>query len=142
MLEHPETANPWGDEQSPYIEIGGDEKVRQLAETFYDRIEADSPSLTAILPQNTSKTREKFFMFLTGWLGGPPLYEMKWGHPQLRRRHFPFTIGEHEAQEWMRCMRAAMSDVGITDPLRTFLDTRFDDLAQHMRNTETVPPAP
>ena len=95
-----------------------------------------------MLPKNTSKTREKFFMFLSGWLGGPPLYEMKWGHPQLRMRHSPFSIGEYEAQEWMRCMRIAMEDVGIAGQLRSFLDTRFDELALHMRNTETVPPAP
>jgi len=133
---------PWGDEQNPYIEIGGDEKVRQLAEVFYDTIEAESPILKELLPSNTSKTREKFFMYLSGWMGGPPLYEMKWGHPQLRRRHFPFKIGEHEAQEWMRCMRLAMEDVGLAEPLRNYLDTRFDDLARHMRNAETVPPSP
>ncbi len=133
---------PWGDQQSPYVEIGGDEKVRQFAETFYDRIEAESPTLRKMLPTNTRKTREKFFMFLTGWLGGPPLYEMKWGHPQLRMRHFPFKIGEYEAQEWMRCMRMTMDDIGMAEPLRSYLDTRFQDLASHMRNTETVPPAP
>lgn len=133
---------PWGDEESPYIEIGGNEKVRLLATAFYDRIEAESPRLRAMLPRNTAKTREKFFMFLTGWLGGPPLYEMKWGHPQLRMRHLPFSIGEYEADEWMRCMRLAMDDVDIAGPLHTFLDTRFNDLARHMRNSETVPPAP
>lgn len=142
MLERPETKNPWGDEPSPYIEIGGDNQVRQLAETFYDTIEAESPILREMLPKNTSRTRQKFCMFLTGWLGGPPLYEMKWGHPQLRRRHFPFKIGDYEAQEWMRCMRSAVIAVGIAEPLRTFLDQRFDDLAQHMRNAETVPRLP
>ena len=95
-----------------------------------------------MLPRNTTKTREKFFMYLSGWMGGPPLYEMKWGHPQLRRRHFPFKIGEYEAQEWMRCMRLAIGEVGLAEPLRSYLETRFDDLAQHMRNADTVTPSP
>jgi truncated hemoglobin YjbI len=35
-----------------------------------------------------------------------------------------------------------MDEVGMAEPLRSYLDTRFQDLASHMRNTETVPPAP
>ena len=134
--------NPWGESESPYIEIGGDEEIRRLANAFYDRIEADSPRLKELLPRNTAKTREKFSMYLIGWMGGPPLYEMRWGHPQLRRRHMPFPIGEFEADEWMRCMRAAMDDVDVGEPLASFLDSRFAELAQHMRNTETVSPDP
>ena len=120
---HMTPTQPWGDQPSPYIEIGGDEKVRQLAEAFYDRIEDDSPTLRAMLPKNTKKTRQRFYMYITGWMGGPPLYEMKWGHPQLRIRHLPFAIGAFEADEWMRCMRAAMDDVDVAEPLRKFLDT-------------------
>lgn len=129
-----ETSHPWGDAATPYLEIGGEERVRALAESFYDIIEEDSPVLRAMLPANTTNTRRKLFMYLSGWLGGPPLYEEKWGHPRLRMRHFPFTIGDDEAAEWMRCMRAAFDRVDIDEPLRTFLDERFSQLALHMRN--------
>lgn len=131
---------PWGPSETPYLEIGGDEHVRALANAFYDRIDSESPVLRAMLPRNTIKTREKLAMYLSGWMGGPPLYEMKWGHPRLKMRHMPFTIGAHEADEWMRCMRLAMDDIGIEADLRAFLDTRFAELAQHMRNAETVTP--
>ena len=133
---------PWGDEPSPYVEIGGADRVRELADAFYDRIDSESPTLKAMLPRNTVKTREKFYMYLTGWLGGPPLYEMKWGHPQLRRRHLPFPIGDYEAAEWMRCMKLALDDVGVGEQLNSFLVERLGQLAAHMRNTETVPQAP
>jgi hemoglobin len=126
--------HPWGDAETPYVEIGGENAVRSLAEAFYDVIEEESPTLLALLPANTANTRKKFFRYLTGWLGGPPLYEEKYGHPRLRMRHMPFPIGADEAEEWMRCMRNAMSRAGLDDPIRSFLEERFEPLAQHMRN--------
>lgn len=128
------TANPWGDSETPYEEIGGAEGVRQLADAFYDLIEEESPTLRAMLPSSTKNTRRKLSMYLSGWLGGPPLYEENWGHPRLRMRHMPFSIGTDEAEEWMRCMRKAMDRVGVDGPLRTFLEERFGPLALHMRN--------
>ena len=125
---------PWGDADTPYDQIGGEQGVRELAEAFYDVIEEESPDLRAMLPANTRNTRQKFFMYLTGWLGGPPLYEEKWGHPRLRMRHMPFPIGEAEADEWMRCMGRAMDRVSLDGPLRAFLIQKFEPLAQHMRN--------
>jgi hypothetical protein len=80
--------HPWGEAATPYEEIGG-AAVRALAEAFYDMIEEESPTLKALLPANTTNTRNKFFMHLTGWLGGPPVYEDKYGHPRLRMRHIP-----------------------------------------------------
>jgi hemoglobin len=129
-----DTANPWGDAETPYEEIGGAEEVRRLANAFYDVIEEESSVLRSMLPASTANTRKKFAMYLSGWLGGPPLYEERWGHPRLRMRHMPFPIGTEEANEWMRCMGLAMDRAGIAEPLRSFLEERFGPLALHMRN--------
>lgn len=130
------TTHPWGDSDTPYEEIGGDEAVRALSDAFYDVIEEESPTLRAMLPASTRNTRMKFAMYLSGWLGGPPLYEEKWGHPRLRMRHMPFSIGTAEAEEWMRCMRKAMDRTGVVEPLRSFLVERLGPLALHMRNRD------
>lgn len=129
-----DTAHPWGDAATPYEEIGGADGVRRLADAFYDVIEEESPPLRAMLPASTKNTRQKFAMYLSGWLGGPPLYEEKWGHPRLRMRHLPFSIGTEEAEEWMRCMGKAMDRVDVDGQLRAFLEERFGPLALHMRN--------
>ncbi|MFZ0015371.1 MAG: group II truncated hemoglobin [Acidimicrobiia bacterium] len=131
-----DTAHPWGDAPTPYEEIGAEDAVRILAETFYDVIEEDSPMLRDMLPASTRNTRRKFFMYLSGWLGGPPLYEQEWGHPRLRMRHMPFPIGDEAAAEWMRCMRETLQRVDVGEPLRSFLDERFAPLAEHMRNQQ------
>ncbi len=108
----------------------------ELSNAFYDVIEEESPVLRAMLPASTRNTRKKLAMYLSGWLGGPPLYEEKWGHPRLRMRHMPFSIGTAEADEWMRCMGIAMNRVGVEEPLRTFLEERLGPLALHMRNRD------
>jgi hemoglobin len=105
-----------------------------LVETFYDIIEAESPELRAMLPVKTTGSREKLYEYLSGWLGGPPLYTAKRGHPQLRRRHLPFPIGTPQAEEWMRCMRKALDQTGTTGPIRVFLEEKLEPLALHMVN--------
>ena len=133
----PGALHPWGDAVTPFEEIGGADAVDRLSDAFYDVIEEESTILRALLPASTKNTRKKFAMYLSGWLGGPQLYEEKWGHPRLRMRHLPFPIGAFEAEEWMRCMRLAMDRAQVTEPLRTFLDERFGQLALHMRNQPT-----
>ncbi len=134
IAPEPVIEQPWGSSPTPYEEIGGDEMVRSLVERFYDLIEAESPHLRAMLPENTSTSRQKLYEFLSGWLGGPPLYMERRGHPRLRLRHMRFDIGTPEAEEWMRCMRKAIASVGIEDPLASFLDTELRQAAQGLRN--------
>ena len=115
--------------------MGGEAAVRTLVEAFYDRIDAESPVLRAMLPRNDSGSRRKLFEYLSGWLGGPNLYIDKRGHPQLRRRHLQFTIGEAEANEWMRCMRLSIAESGVNQAVAGFLEDRLSPLAEHMVNS-------
>jgi hemoglobin len=125
---------PWGSASTPFEEIGGDHAVRGLVDAFYDEIEASSPVLRAMLPSDLSGTRDKFHAFMSGWLGGPQLYVERYGHPQLRMRHFPFSIGQTEADEWMRCMRLALTTRGVGSDLFGYLDDKLGSLARHMIN--------
>ncbi len=133
--EHkPSPSEGFGPNHTPYEAIGGETGVRTLAEAFYDRIRDDSPLLREMHPPDDSESREKFFEFLSGWLGGPQLYIAKRGHPRLRMRHMPFPIDEEAVDAWLGCMDSAMTDCGIEDPLRSFLTERFTHTAMFMRN--------
>ncbi len=125
---------PWGPESTPYEAVGEQEGLWTLVEAFYDRIDSESPDLRAMLPREDSGSRRKLFEYLTGWLGGPKLYEARYGHPRLRMRHLPFSIGQAEAVEWMRCMRLAMDDAGLRPNVKSFLDSKLEPLALHMVN--------
>jgi hemoglobin len=82
---------------------------------------------------------EKLYKFLTGWMGGPQLYVEQYGHPMLRRRHLPFTIGNAERDQWMLCMNQALSEVVEDKALRQELSDAFAKVADHMRNREGNP---
>lgn len=127
---------PWGSAPTPFLEIGGDLAVRGLVDAFYDEIETSSPRLRAMLPGELADTRDKFSAFMSGWLGGPQLYVERYGHPQLRMRHFPFSIGQTEADEWMRCMRLALTARGVGGALASYLDDKLGSLAHHMINQD------
>ena len=59
------------------------------------------------------------------------------GHPRLRMRHAPFPIGDRERDQWLACMAAALDDLEVAGELRSFLDARFQQVADFMRNRAT-----
>lgn len=130
----PSGDSPFGPDHTPYDAIGGEPAVRALANAFYDRMLTDAPRVRALHDEDLADVRQKFFQFLSGWLGGPQLYIAAHGHPRLRMRHNPFPIDQATADEWIRCMQLAMDDRAITGPLRTFLDQRFAHVANFLAN--------
>lgn len=121
---------------TPYEQLGGERAVQELVDRFYDYMDSldDARTTRALHARSLKGSRRKLFMFLSGWLGGPDLYIEKYGHPRLRARHLPFSIGSQEAQEWMLCMRRALADMEIDDALREQLISAFQQTANHMRN--------
>lgn len=128
------SSKPWGDCDSPYEQIGGDDTVRRLTWRFYDIVEASSPVLVAMLPADTSTTRQKLYEFLSGWMGGPPLYWQRHGHPALRMRHAPFPIDETAALEWSRCMHEAIDEEIDDSVAADFLKQELGRAARQLRN--------
>lgn len=124
--------------QTHYERIGGEEGVRRLVDRFYDLMDsrAEVAGIRELHAANLKGSREKLFLFLSGWLGGPQLYVEKYGHPHLRQRHLPFSIGESERDQWMSCMLEAMQDVGVDEGLRRELTMAFQKIADFMRNKE------
>src|SRR5687768_17629137 len=120
----------------PYDILGGEAAVRRLVDRFYDLMD-ETPEYYVIRklhPQDLSGSREKLFMFLTGWLGGPPLYVEKHGHPMLRARHLGFSIGVPERDAWLACMKQAMADCEVEPKLKDFLLQSLSGTADWMRN--------
>lgn len=117
-------------------ENGGTEKIRELVETFYDVMDSDPKAspIRAYHAKDLTEAREKLFMFLTGWTGGPQLYIERYGHPRLRQRHMPFSIGEAERDQWMYCMISAMQRLKLDEKLLQKLAEQLYGVADFMRN--------
>lgn len=121
---------------TPYLRLGGELAVRALVERFYRYMDElpEAWTVRRMHAESLESSTEKLFLFLSGWLGGPPLYVQRYGHPFLRRRHLPFAIGVRERDEWMLCMRLALADEVKDAQLRAQLDQAFTAMADHMRN--------
>jgi hemoglobin len=128
-------------DDSPFARLGGADRVRALVERFYDVMSEREPALARLHPCTPEGRvergpRDRFGLFLIGWLGGPDDYVAAYGHPRLRMRHARVAVGVAMRDAWLRCMAAAMDDTGVTGELRQFLDERFAEVADFMRNVE------
>lgn len=116
--------------------LGGEEAVRRLVDRFYDLMELEPAyaALRAMHPTTLQGSRDKLYWFLCGWLGGPNHYMERFGHPRLRARHLPFTIGIAERDQWLHCMEQAMRELAIDPQLAQRLSEAFFGTADWMRN--------
>lgn len=121
---------------TPYERLGGEAAVRELVDRFYDWMDQlpEAHTIRVMHPRDLTGSREKLFLFLSGWFGGPPLYMNRYGHPRLRARHLPFSIGVAERDQWLMCMEKAMDDMAVEPALRAEMSRAFAQMADHMRN--------
>lgn len=113
------------DEFTLYRLVGGDETFQQLVDAFYDRIERD-PLLRPMFPADLEPGKQRQYLFLTQFFGGPARYNEQRGHPRLRLRHSPFPIDEAARRRWLGHMLAAIDETGIDEPMRSVMRNYFD----------------
>ena len=125
---------------SLYELIGGETGLRALVERFYDLIDTapEAAQIRALHPKSLKQSREKFFMFLSGWSGGPSLYIEKYGHPRLRMRHMPFSIGAVERDQWIWCMNKALDESQFDPRAVEYLRKHLAESADFLRNRSEV----
>jgi hemoglobin len=135
-MPQPSTSKP----QSLFDLLGGEpeatNQIRAIVEAFYDVMDQDEKAKTIrkIHPEDLTSSREKLFMFLSGWTGGPQLYIERYGHPFLRRRHLPFKIGEEEHDQWIYCMTKGLLNLKMEEEKIKALLNALYPIADFMRN--------
>jgi len=124
------------DSRTFYERIGGEEPLRRLVQRFYHHMDTlpETETIRRMHAPDLQSAEDKLFMFLSGWMGGPSLYIEKFGHPRLRMRHMPFSIGESERDQWMLCMRNALDEVVTDKTLSDELYATLYGVADFMRN--------
>jgi hemoglobin len=116
--------------------IGGEANIKAMVERFYDLMDIESAytELRAAHGTDLTNGRQRLFWFLCGWMGGPQHYTERFGHPMLRARHMPFSIGIAERDQWLACMNQAMLETGVDPELQKRLGESFFQTADWMRN--------
>ncbi len=122
---------------SLYQMLGGEVALRRLTRRMYELMATlpEAAAAKAVHPPDLANSEQKFFEFMSGWLGGPPLFEERHGAPMLRRRHFVAKIGEAERDAWLLCFEQAMDETVADARLREALREPVRRLAFHMQNT-------
>ena len=121
---------------TPFAQLGGEPAVRALVDRFYDLMDLEPAyaGIRRLHPESLDGSRDKLHWFLCGWLGGPNLYIERFGHPRLRARHLPYTIGLAERDQWLACMMSAMAEQQVDPMLAQRLAESFFGTADWMRN--------
>ncbi len=122
-----------------YEKIGGWEVIDKLVDDFYHTMATDPAARECFATHHGKDIREsaeKLKAFLSGWLGGPKLYLEKYGHPRLRMRHFPFSIGTKESEQWLYCMNQAFERSKVEPALREQILEALREVTTIIRNRD------
>ena len=125
-------------QSNAYDLIGGEKTIRLIAHHFYLQMQqrSDTQPLLAIHRAPIADSEQKLFEFLSGWLGGPQLYQQKYGHPALRARHTPFAIDQAMVDQWLTCMEQAIIKAIKKPEHRQVIFQAISTLANNMRNQD------
>lgn len=126
--------------RSPY-EILGQEGIRRLADTFYDVMDElpQAAEVRAMHAQNLDEIKRKLAAYLTGWMGGPPVYLAMTGTVCLTEPHEPYAIGPRERDQWLLCMDEALERIGASEELKAMLKGPMFRIADTVRNRDRSP---
>lgn len=126
-----------------FTAVGGQVFFDRLVERFYVRVAADEVLLRLYPEQEDhGPARERLALFLGQFWGGPQDYSERRGHPRLRMRHVPFTIGDTERDHWVAAMAQSLHETlpeaPLDEELRDEVGRRmrdyFEQAATHMIN--------
>ena len=134
-----DNAPPGASDETPYARLGGAVRGRALVDRFYVlmELEPEYADLRRANSNDLTQARDKLNWFLTGWRGGPDEYVERFGHPRLRARHLPFSIGVRERDQWMACMNQAMIEEGVDEDLRVRLVQAYFKTADWLVNRDS-----
>lgn len=121
---------------SPYEQLGGAPVLRRLVDAFYDIMDSDpaAAGIRAMHGSDLTAIRGSLFDWLSGWSGGPALYNRRPDRKCIMSAHAPFPIGDAERDQWMSCMRQALTRLGLEDSVRALFEDGFSRLADALRN--------
>ena len=114
---------PYGTGDASFQAAGGVEGLRHLVDAFFDRMGTDPRFATiyALHPEDKEISRDKLHLFLCGWLGGPKLYNEKYGAIGIPRVHAHLAIATDERDQWLTCMSESVAEQPFADDFKTYL---------------------
>lgn len=113
----------YGTADASFQAAGGESGLRQLVDMFFDRMGADQRFATiyGLHPDDKEVSRDKLARFLCGWLGGPNLYNEKYGAIGIPRVHAHLKIATPERDQWLTCMSETVAEQPFVPDFKKYL---------------------
>ena len=126
------------DESMVRAQMSGDD-FHRLTAAFYRRVKTDDLIGPMYPPEDLAGAEQRLGDFLCFRLLGDQKYIEERGHPRLRMRHAPFSIGIAERDRWLSLMEAAIKETGVPELSAVVLRALFRQVADFMRNRTEAP---
>ncbi|MHA6140965.1 group II truncated hemoglobin [Pseudomonas mohnii] len=121
---------------NPYQLLGGKAGVRALCEAFYAIMDTqpEAADIRRMHGSDLGPIKEKLYEYLSGWMGGPPLYQLRHGTVCMSKPHQPYAIGTRERDQWLLCMDLALERIGASAEVKAMLQGPMARIADAVRN--------
>lgn len=128
-------SDTYGEGDTSYRAAGDESGLRRLVDDFYDRMATDPRFATihSMHPASNDVSRDKLARFLCGWLGGPKLYNEKYGAIGIPRVHAHLSIDTIERDQWLTCMAESIAQQPFANGFKTYLMEQLGVPAEAIR---------
>lgn len=118
-----ETNKRYGSGEASFRAAGGEKGIRRLVDDFFDRMGSEHRFITIhdMHPEDKDVSRDKLARFLCGWLGGPKLYNEKYGAIGIPRVHAHLNIATPERDQWLTCMSESVEQQPFAADFKLYL---------------------
>ena len=125
----------YGSGDASFQAAGGEAGVRQMVEMFYDLMDsrAVARGIRAMHPQDLSASRDKLATFLCGWLGGPRLYQVKYGSISIPGVHAHLNVDAAARDAWLTIMAEAVAAQAWAEDFKDYLMRQLAVPAERVR---------
>ncbi|MFK8048277.1 MAG: group II truncated hemoglobin [Halioglobus sp.] len=125
--------------QTPF-QILREDGIQELSNAFYDIMDTlpEAAGVRAMHAEDLGPMKLKLAEYLTGWMGGPPIYSEKYGTVCMTSPHEHYHIGPDERDQWLMCMDKALEKINASEELVEMLKVPMFRIADAVRNREGV----
>ncbi|AYC31899.1 globin [Pseudomonas cavernae] len=107
-MNHPPA---YGVGDASYQAAGGIDGLQRLVADFYRLMDQqpEAADLRRLHGESLELARDKLTCFLSGWLGGPKLFQEKYGSIAIPAFHTRWPIDQRLSEIWLSCMARAIA---------------------------------
>ena len=125
----------YGIDDNSYLMAGELAGLTKLVNVFYDNMDnfSEAKKIREMHGQDLTDSRKKLVYFLSGWLGGPKLYQQHFGRINIPFAHKHLSVGIEESEAWLLCMQKAVDKQDYEASFKVYLMAQLRVPAERIR---------